>query len=133
MGYKKRTEQYEEFRNKYNESQQRQAQVIREEEEKRNTFHGNTIQLYKSKRKRDRMIKKAQKNNLNAALVNKAQEISNRKPFDINTVSMEDLECLHQVDVFAENVSNENAVFKIFQRIEERTLGTSHPGEGGDL
>lgn len=134
MEYNERLEEFQRNKNSYDESDQRIAQFMREEKQKQNIYHGNMIKLYKDKRYREKIIKKAEKRNYDTGEIIKAKEISKREPFDIKNVSIFDLECLYSVEVFVENVSasNNNALIRFASRIEEMLFGSDENEERGD-
>lgn len=124
---------FEENKNQYVESEQRQARVTREEVQKRNVYHGNMIQLYKSKRKRDYIIKQAEKRHLDTVLIEQAKEISERNPFDTSTVTVMDLECLNSLELFVNNVPQDNVFSQVVDRIGIMIYGENPKDRGGDL
>lgn len=133
MGRDEQLDEFKKYMNEYTESKRKTEEIIREETLVQNICHSKMLQLYKSKNRRDKIIKKAEELNYNPDSVNKLKTISAINPFDIKNVSITDLKEFYTAQLFTQRMKQDekNIIFEIADEAT-RIILFNEDNTGGD-
>lgn len=77
--------------------------IIKKEQNNKLVLHTDNVNLYSSKRLRRNLIKRAKKQGYPPEELSAVQKISDRDPFNVNTVSESDIQRFLNMDIFIQD------------------------------